>query len=457
MKIFLENFLKRNQFSVLVLFIILLGCNQPEDTSQQSPPNVILIMADDMGFECLGTYGSAEYKTPVLDKMAQEGVKFNQAYSQPLCTPSRVKIMTGKHNFRNYSHFGYLNPQEKTFGNLFQAAGYKTMIAGKWQLNGIYHDLPGNQDNTRPFEFGFDEYCLWQVTKQKKNGERFADPLIEQNGELISNLEGQYGPDIFTDYILNFIDQNQDSAFFIYYPMVLVHDPFVVTPDSEEWGSIENRYQQDTSYFADMMEYTDKLVGKIFDKLRETGLEENTFVIFTADNGTHVTINSSMEDGREIQGAKGSTIEYGFRVPMIAKWPGKIQTGSEVDHLIDFNDILPTITEVADINLTDFSTDGRSFLPLLMGQDYTPKEHLYIFYEPKWGKWKGRSEYAFNQDYKLYADGSFYHIAVDKLEKNPISFESATEEQRQVWNQLKEVIEEKQSDQEVKISARLTN
>jgi len=140
-------------------------------------------MADDMGYECLGCNGSTEYRTPVLDNLASKGIRFEHCYSQPLCTPSRVKIMTGKFNFRNYEDFGYLNPDENTFGNLLKDAGYATCIAGKWQLNGLNRDNPGNQDVTRPYHFGFDEYCLWQLNRKRSEGERFANPLITQNGE----------------------------------------------------------------------------------------------------------------------------------------------------------------------------------------------------------------------------------------------------------------------------------
>ena len=113
-------------------------------------PNIILIMADDVGWECFGSYGAEDYQTPNIDALAAKGVQFNNCFATPLCTPSRVKIMTGKYNFRNYTHFGYLNPKEKTFGQLLQNAGYKTAIAGKWQLNGIYHNAEGSTDNARP-------------------------------------------------------------------------------------------------------------------------------------------------------------------------------------------------------------------------------------------------------------------------------------------------------------------
>ena len=207
----------RNFHYISVLIIVFICSMQMACQTQQiqiSKPNVILIMADDIGFECLSINGSTSYKTPVLDSLALNGINFTNAISQPLCTPSRVKIMTGKYNFRNYDYFTYLNPKEKTFGNLFKENGYKTAVVGKWQLNGIEHRLEGYDDNTRPYHFGFDEYSLWQLTKVKKFGERFANPLIEQNGKVLPRDENAYGPDIVSDYAVDFIKRKQKSSIF---------------------------------------------------------------------------------------------------------------------------------------------------------------------------------------------------------------------------------------------------
>ena len=199
-------------------------------------PNVILVMADDVSWECFGCYGGEDYKTPHIDRLAAEGIRFEHCYSTPICTPSRVKMMTGKYGFRNYTHFGYLNPEERTFGHMMQAAGYQTAIAGKWQLNGLYNALPGNQDSMRPRKAGFHQSMLWQVTKGKGQGggERFWNAPLEHNGRFVTQQEndGKYGPDLMTDFVCDFIEENREQPFFVYYPMVLVHDPFVLTPDT---------------------------------------------------------------------------------------------------------------------------------------------------------------------------------------------------------------------------------
>lgn len=174
-------------------------------------PNIVLIMADDMGFECVGANGGESYKTPNLDNLAVTGVRFEQCYSQPICTPSRVQIMTGIYNSRNYLRFGLLDPQAYTFGNLLKDAGYATCVVGKWQLDGGF-DAPGR--------FGFDEYCLWQVTRRPN---RYPNPGLEVNGQEIDYKNGQYGPDIVSDYACDFIERHAggDQPFFLYYPMIL--------------------------------------------------------------------------------------------------------------------------------------------------------------------------------------------------------------------------------------------
>ena len=224
-------------FKFLIYFTLFLGFISCNKSNNIDKPNVILIMSDDLGYEAIGINGANEYNTPVLDSLARNGINFNNAYSQPLCTPSRVKIMTGKPNYINYEYFTYLNPNEKTFGNLFQDNGYKTTVVGKWQLNGVQYDLENNQDLDRPHKSGFDEYCLWWLIEQNQ---RFANPLIVQNGIELKKDIDDYGPDIFTDYIINFIENSKDDPFFIYYPMALVHDPFRPTPYSDDWKNRED-------------------------------------------------------------------------------------------------------------------------------------------------------------------------------------------------------------------------
>ncbi len=430
--------MKKLVIVISILTAILSGCTE---TKKDQKPNVILMMADDMGYECLSVYGSLSYQTPVLDKLATEGIRFENCISQPLCTPSRVKIMTGLYNYRNYEFFGYLNTNQTSFGNLMKEAGYVTCIAGKWQLNGLSYpdDIDDWQDQSRPVQFGFDEYCLWQLTRPKKDGERYADPLIEKNGEIVRTDSNSYGPDIFADFILDFIARNAQKQFFVYYPMVLVHDPFVPTPDSDSWNIKEDRYKGSKAYFKDMVEYADKITGRILNKLEEEGLLENTVFIFTGDNGTNRSITTQTLSGA-IQGGKGNTTDAGTRVPLIVHWPKGGQSGKVYQDLISFCDFYPTLAELADLNVP---VDGQSFFPVLSGLKHTPRETLFVHYDPRWGNNVNqfRNQFIRTLDYKLYSDGRFISLKDDVLEMAPLALDSLNQEEKKIYDRLKKELD----------------
>jgi arylsulfatase A len=418
--------------------LFLISCNKP--------PNVILIMADDMGAECLSVYGGTSYDTPNLENLAQEGLVVSTCISQPLCTPSRVKLMTGLYNSRNYEYFGYLGSEWTTIAHLMKEAGYSTCITGKWQLNGLsYPDQISDWDDpSRPVQLGFDEYCLWQLTHARSEGERYASPLIEKNGQVLETTADDYGPDIFSDFLMDFIDRNQNKPFFAYYPMVLVHDPFVPTPASENWADEQARYKEDTAYFGDMMAYTDRIIGRIVNKLEETGIRENTLLIFTADNGTSRRI-VSYKKGRRVQGAKGKTITDGVHVPLLINWPKKIKKAWRYEGLIEFSDFFATLADLTGVHA---DTDGHSFLPLLEGREYRERETVKVFYDPRWGAFVNRYKNSFAQtaDYKLYQDGSFYKLGSDILEQEKLVKQDLDPEGLKVYQKLKgELVPQKES------------
>jgi arylsulfatase A len=373
-------------------------------------PNVILIMADDLGYECLGCYGGLSYKTPVLDELARTGVRFDNCHSQPLCTPSRVKIMTGRYNFRNYTKFGEFDFKERTFAHVAKSAGYATCIAGKWQLKG--------RGAAGPYDAGFDEYCLWHMEDAfAPKDSRYRNPRIIKSGRLLQNLEGKYGPDVFCDYVLDFIERHKTAPFLVYYPMALVHGPFVATPDSEDWAKAAHR--SDKKYFADMVAYMDKIVGRTVRKLDQIGLRENTLIIFTGDNGTNKNITSRMTD-RTVTGGKGKTIDSGTHVPLVANWKGTTPTGKVCGDLVDFSDFLPTLAEAAGAALPENTIiDGCSFLPQLRGQKGNPRDWIFCHYGPEHG---GRTLTRFVRDkrWKLYETGELFDVSADPLERNPI-------------------------------------
>jgi len=413
---------------LLILALSLSAClRKPDETK----PNVILIMADDMGYECLSSNGSTSYSTPNLDKMAATGIRFTQPVAQPLCTPTRVKIMTGKYNYSNYENFGYLNLSQTTFGNVMKQGGYETCIAGKWQLNGLaYKDLYQDwNDPERAVKFGFDEYCLWQLTQENVRGAgRFANPMIERNGELLETSIDDYGPDIFVDFVLDYIERKKDQPFFVYYPMVLVHSPFVPTPDSEEWADPENRNKRDNRYFKDMVEYTDKIVGKIVNKLEEQGIADNTIVIFTGDNGTHGKITSQTVHG-PVKGGKGTTKDAGTRVPMVMQYPRAIQTGRVYEGLVEFSDFFPTFAEIAGV---EAESDGLSFLSLITGEGTYNRQTAFVHYEPLWGAKRTKSRFVRTVRYKLYQDGRFFDLSEDVLENNTLAPDGLSKDELEV-------------------------
>ncbi|GAL85065.1 hypothetical protein MYP_2293 [Sporocytophaga myxococcoides] len=396
------------KFIILLLIAVLFSfTNASAQTKKKSTPNIILIMADDMGKECLGTYGGT-YNTPNLDKLASEGLKFNYGFSQPLCTPSRVQIMTGKYNYKNYVEFGYLDPKQKTFAHLAKDAGYRTCIAGKWQLGA---------NNKLPAHFGFDQYCLWQLVYSREQGERYANALIEQDGKTLSRSDDVYGPDIFTNYILDFIEKNKDNKFLAYYPMALVHDPFLPTPDSKSWKEgAEARYKRDTANFRDMVAYTDKNVGRIIQKLKDLGLYENTVIIFTGDNGTGRSVVTQMKNGSYVKGGKGLTLDRGHHVPLIVNYGSNRYKVHETDDLVDFTDILATIADAVQVKVpTEWDTDGKSIFPQIKGEKGKPREWIFCHYSPLHSNEINKQSARFfrNHRYKLYHDGRFYDLVKD--------------------------------------------
>ena len=383
--------------------------------AQQRPINVVLIMADDVGYECFGAYGSKQYRTPRLDKMADSGVKFTRCYSTPLCTPSRVALMTGKSNVRNYTDFGALSPGEYTFADLFREAGYATAVAGKWQLQG------SGRAQGMPAGSGFDTYCLWNTPLTGRN--RFWNPSLERNGKLIETAADDYGPDIFTEFLLDFIEENRRRPFFAYYPMALVHSPFVPTPDSADRNSEDVQRN-----FEDMVAYTDKIVGRFEDKLEALGLLEKTLMIFTADNGAHHRLYSAL-DGRIIRGDKGAPTDAGTHVPLFVRMPGAVPGGREIDDLIDFADFLPTLADAAGLQLPNRQQlDGRSFQPQLLGAPGAPREWHYTYYFPRpfadafdTPYANPEVRYARGKRYKLYAGGELFDLQADPREERPLA------------------------------------
>ena len=412
----MKNYLRVN---FIFSLIIIVSCN----VNDISKPNVILIMADDIGYEALSINGANDIKTPVLDSLARNGINFKNAYSQPLCTPSRVKIMTGKPNYENYEYFTYLNPKEKTFGNLFQDNGYKTLVAGKWQLNGVQFKLDDYTDLKRPYTFGFDSYMLWWLAER---GSRFANPILVNNEKKIDTSIDDYGPEIVSDYIVDFINEHNNSPFFIYYPMMLVHDPFLPTPNSKDWENEQNRLNSNNpEYFSDMVSYMDSTVGKIINALRNNNIDDNTIIIFLGDNGTDRKVFTK-NNNVLVKGSKGLTNKYGTNVPLIISWSKLKKIKNEQTPLVDLIDFYSTFEDL--LNVEKKTSNGVSLLPLLLGENFDERKYITTYYNPMWGSlYKNRAVYIQNKKYKLYKSGSFYNYQLDPEEMYPLSLKSLDE------------------------------
>jgi arylsulfatase A len=366
---------------LLVSFLVSNAFGQ--DRSAPSRPNIILVLADDLGAAELGCYGNTEHRTPNLDRMAAQGLRLDTFYAAPLCTPTRVCLMTGQYGFRN----GYLgmhreafippkdSPQRQianhfTIGQLMKSAGYTTALAGKWQLSGELPKLVR--------ECGFDEYRMWAYKHnlpkgvehtgrwedgdQKSKTARFWNPSIVQNGEYLPTNANDYGPDLFMDFVLDFVRRHKDEPFFVYHTSVLTHNPHEETPDPDHPG------QRRPEGFKSNLEYLDHLMGRLIRSLEEMKLTQNTVVIFVGDNGT---------GGR----GKGTACELGARVPFIVYGPGWIQPRQDAARaLADLTDIMPTLAGLSQAALPkDEVFDGKSMVPLLRGETSRHRDWIYSF------------------------------------------------------------------------------
>jgi len=365
-------------------------------------PNVIHIMTDDLGYGDIGCFGQQKIETPCLDKMAAEGMRFTQHYSDTICAPSRCILLTGLHTGHsyvrdNYETGGYQLPLPswtKTIGHIFQEAGYVTGCVGKWGLGG-----PGSSGH--PNLQGFDYFYGYLGQAQAHN--YYPDHLWENTDQV--PLGGQhYSHDLMTEKVLSFIETNSDRPFFMYVPYTIPHTKFQVP----ELGQYANKagWSANQKTQAAMISRMDRDVGRIIDSLKRLGIDRDTIVFFTSDNGPHgfSGTNDFFNANGPLRGIKRDLYEGGIRVPMIARWPGEVRPGTTTDHISTFWDIFPTCCDLMGVRTpkvrwsdgSNAETDGISFLPALLGRDHLQREHEYLYWEFKArhiqavrkGKWK---------------------------------------------------------------------
>ncbi|MBG9377785.1 sulfatase-like hydrolase/transferase [Panacibacter sp. DH6] len=440
-------------FSVILISSIVWSCKKAAELSGSNAvvsadvsdaaaatgrPNIILILADDVGYGLPTVNGGQTYQTPNIDRLAAAGMRFTQCYGSPLCSPSRTMFMTGKYNFRNYNEWGILDLNEKMMSNVLQSAGYKTYVAGKWAFDGGDVSIKAH---------GFDSYSVWSAFLGD-NGSHYKTPRIYENsGYLPDNVvRNQYGDDIFTDRVLSFIKDNRKNNFFVYFPITLCHSPYSPTPDDPQYAAWDPKSPSDSSYFPSMVKYMDKKIGMLADSLRAWRLFNNTILVFAGDNGTPHGIWFT-QDGVYQEGSKSSTNTYGTHVPLIVTWPaGGVRGGQVNNNLIDFTDFTATAFEAAGISTpADYGpVDGVSFLNQLRGLPNTPREWVFCHYKPDTDAQNGNvvRRWINNTQYKLYdSTGRFYNVVLDPEEKRPIKPSKMTPAERALQAEFQSIMD----------------
>jgi len=329
-------------------------------------PNFLFILVDDLGKEWISCYGAKGINTPRIDRLAHEGMRFERAYSMPQSTPSRIALMTGKYPYHNgwINHFdvprwghgaSYDVNLNGSFGCVLRDAGYRTCAAGKWQVNDF------RLEPKAMVTAGFDEYCMWtggEGGNELASNKRYWDPYIHTK-EGSRTYEGKFGPDVFSDFIVDFMRKHKDEPMCIYYPMVLTHIPFTNTPHEPDATTIYEKH-------CAMVRYTDYITGKLADEIDRLGIADNTYIILTSDNGTAGIVVGQRNDSF-IRGGKTYLTENGINAPFIVRGPG-ITKGSVSQALVDFADLYPTLLELAGVSCQNGSSiDGVSFAGALRG------------------------------------------------------------------------------------------
>jgi len=418
-----------------ILLVTLAGC-QSDTTSKINQPNIVYIMADDLGYGDIGAFGQKIIETPRLDQIAGEGMIFTDHYAgNTVCAPSRCSLMTGKHpghaivrGNMQYPPAGQLPLPEGTVtvSSMLKDAGYATGMIGKWGLGNI-----GNSGD--PANFGWDFYYgyLDQVLAHNyypeyliRNGEKeylenevhyLPDTLWHEGLGSYSTVKKEYSHDLFTTEALKFIEENKEGPFFLYLPYTIPHDNGEALPGEKQEVPDQGIYADHKDWdnesrgYAAMITLMDHDIGMIIDLLKKLDIDENTLVIFTSDNGPmpDQTFTERFDSNGPLKGGKRDMYEGGIRVPFVAWWPGSIEGGTSSDHISAFWDFLPTACDLAGIETPDH-TDGISYLPVLLGKKQA--EHEYLYWESplngfmtavRSGKWK-LVQPGFDQPQELY-------------------------------------------------------
>ena len=363
---------------VLALLFCTFGLDSCTFAVETSRPNFVVIFIDDLGYADIGPFGATKQKTPNLDKLAAEGMKFTSFYAAPVCSVSRAQLLTGCYGSRVSvpgvffpGNANGLNPNENTVAERLQALGYATACVGKWHL--------GDQPEFLPTRQGFDRYfgIPYSNDMQRKavGGTERVSPLLRDDKvvELLTDEQQSRIVERYTEEATSFLRENKDRPFFLYFPHNAVHTP--IHPGKAFQGKSTN------GRFGDWVEEMDWSVGRVLETLRDLKLDENTLVLFTSDNGPWLVKGSDGGSALPLRGGKGSTWEGGVRVPTIARWPGKIQPGSVCDAFAGTIDFMPTAVSMAGGSIpSDRIIDGRDISSLLFGKSKESQREAHYYF-----------------------------------------------------------------------------
>lgn len=446
------------EFWKQILFVGLFVAISSIAFSQQKP-NIVFILTDDMGYGDLGCYGQSTLKTPNIDRMAEEGIRFTNHYAgSSVCAPSRGSLMTGRDpghcrvrgNYETGPHgFGgelELRPQDVTLAEVLKRADYQTAIVGKW---GLGMDGTTGEPNKKGFDYAYGFLNQAHAHSQYpeylfRNGKKVPVPE-NQNGK-----RGYFSNDIFTDEAIQFLQNKDEKPFFLFVSLITPHAEMLV-PEDSIFNSYKGRFEETPfvmgtqgsngkdplgiyhsqdypeAAFATMITRIDMDVQRILDELERQGIDDNTVVVFSSDNGPHKEGGNDpyyFNSNGSQRGIKRDLYEGGIRIPFIVKWPGVIPSGQVTDHISAFWDMLPTFADLADVSVDDVPTEGISMVPTLLGKKRKQKEHEYLYWEfhenkysdqaVRQGKWK-----AVRHDPD--GTGELYNLEDDPQEENNLA------------------------------------
>jgi arylsulfatase A-like enzyme len=351
--------------AIMLVLGCLTSCNAENNTNVAVKPNVLMIVLDDLGKEWVSIYDGIDVGTPHLDLLAQRGMVFDNAYVNPQCTPTRVSLLTGQYPFRHgwINHWdtprwghGYFDWRRNySIARLMKSAGYATAAAGKWQVNDFRITPDAMQKH------GFDSYLMWTgyETGKPASAERYWHPYLH-SADGSRTYRDAFGADLFTQFLIEFIEKNKETPWFAYYPMALPHLPLTTTPAAPDANG-------DVAQYEAMIQYADAMLGQLVAEIDRLGEREDTIIVWMTDNGSDPQL-TGYRNGRDIQGAKGYTVEAGVNVPLVVSGPN-IPVGGRTDALVDITDFLPTFADLAGVEVPDdYRYDGQSFADLIDGK-----------------------------------------------------------------------------------------